>query len=162
MRFLQGKTFNLHLLSYPEIERKNAWSLSLRGCRYSWWCSHWNGTKDPEHLSEKCRAQGRGEKGGGFLCFFRSTKPADTSFSRAEARVAGVPIPRRSASSGISSLPPSPWRRSGNSRYGAWAARLHRRCWRPPRPASRHPPPYRPSDTDCLSGSQHSGQTLGY
>ena len=37
-----------------------------------------------------------------FLLFFRSKKPVDTSFSRIPARVAGVPRPLRSASSGIS------------------------------------------------------------
>ena len=40
-----------------------------------------------------------------FLDFFLSTKPADTSFSRIAARVAGVPSPLRSASSGISFAP---------------------------------------------------------
>ena len=40
-----------------------------------------------------------------FLLFFRSRKPADTSFSKIPARVAGVPRPFRSASSGISSFP---------------------------------------------------------
>ena len=40
-----------------------------------------------------------------FLAFFRSTKPEDTSFSRMLARVAGVPMPLRSTSSGISSTP---------------------------------------------------------
>ena len=40
-----------------------------------------------------------------FLDFLRSTKPEDTSFSMIPERVAGVPMPLRSASSGISSLP---------------------------------------------------------
>ena len=40
-----------------------------------------------------------------FLLFFRSRKPADTSFSKIPARVAGVPRPFRSASSGIFSFP---------------------------------------------------------
>ena len=40
-----------------------------------------------------------------FLLFFRSKKPVETSFSRIPARVAGVPRPLRSASSGISSFP---------------------------------------------------------
>ena len=40
-----------------------------------------------------------------FLFFFRSTKPEETSFSRIPARVAGVPSPLRSASSGISFAP---------------------------------------------------------
>ena len=40
-----------------------------------------------------------------FLAFFRSTSPVDTSFSRIAARVAGVPMPFRSASSGISPAP---------------------------------------------------------
>ena len=39
-----------------------------------------------------------------FLGFLRSTKPEDTSFSMIPERVAGVPMPLRSASSGISSL----------------------------------------------------------
>ena len=37
--------------------------------------------------------------------FFLSTKPVTTSFSRIAARVAGVPKPFRSASSGVSSAP---------------------------------------------------------
>ena len=42
----------------------------------------------------------------GISCFFfRCTKPADTSFSSVAARVAGVPKPLRSASSGISPVP---------------------------------------------------------
>ena len=42
----------------------------------------------------------------GISCFFlRSTKPADTSFSSMAARVAGVPNPLRSASSGMSPVP---------------------------------------------------------
>lgn len=42
----------------------------------------------------------------GISCFFlRSTKPADTSFSSMAARVAGVPNPLRSTSSGISPAP---------------------------------------------------------
>src|SRR5699024_1673754 len=40
-----------------------------------------------------------------FLLFLRSKKPVETSFSRIPARVAGVPRPLRSASSGISSFP---------------------------------------------------------
>ena len=37
--------------------------------------------------------------------FLRSAKPEETSFSRIPARVAGVPMPLRSASSGISFAP---------------------------------------------------------
>ena len=40
-----------------------------------------------------------------FFCFLRSTKPVDTSFSKIPARVAGVPMPLRSAFSGISFAP---------------------------------------------------------
>ena len=40
-----------------------------------------------------------------FFARLRSTKPVATSFSMMAARVAGVPSPFRSASSGISSLP---------------------------------------------------------
>ena len=40
-----------------------------------------------------------------FFALLRSTKPVDTSFSMMAARVAGVPKPFRSASSGVSSLP---------------------------------------------------------
>ena len=49
--------------------------------------------------------RGVGRRETVFFAFFRSTKPADTSFSRMVARVAGVPMPCLSASSGISSLP---------------------------------------------------------
>ena len=42
----------------------------------------------------------------GISCFFfRSTNPAETSFSSVAARVAGVPNPLRSVSSGISPAP---------------------------------------------------------
>ena len=44
----------------------------------------------------------------GISCFFfLCTKPAETSFSSVAARVAGVPKPLRSASSGIRPRPPS-------------------------------------------------------
>ena len=40
-----------------------------------------------------------------FLLFFRFRKPVETNFSKIPARVAGVPSPLRSASSGISLAP---------------------------------------------------------
>ena len=49
--------------------------------------------------------RGVGRRETVFFALFRSTKPADTSFSRIAARVGGVPMPCLSASSGISSLP---------------------------------------------------------